>query len=90
MPLAVYSIARDLNQLYLYQQNHQLGLVVDTESRYLGEGYNLLLRMLYRLRLQEIAELSDRFCAAYKDQMAGYEEFREEWKTARYRLQAYE
>lgn len=89
-PLAVYSITRDLNQLYQYQQNHQLGLVVDSESRYMGEGYNQLLRMLYRLRLQEIAELNDRFCMAYKEQMSGYDEFREEWLKARKYLQAHQ
>lgn len=89
VPLAVYSIARDLNLLYQYQKNHQLGLVVDSESRYLREGYNLLLRMLYRLRLQEIAELTDRFCAFYQDRMNGVENFREAWLEARRNLQTH-
>lgn len=86
IPLAVYSITRDLNRLYEYQKNHELGLIIDTESRYSTENYNEFLRMLYRLRLNEIAELNTAFCFAYKNQMAGYEGFAAEMtKAVRYK-----
>lgn len=86
MPLAVYSVARDLNRLYEHQKNHELGLIIDTESRYSSEKYNEFLRMLYRLRLNEIAELNAAFCLAYKSQMTGYEGFAAEMdKAVRYK-----
>jgi len=86
MPLAVYSVARDLNRLYEHQKNHELGLIIDTESRYTSEKYNEFLRMLYRLRLNEIAELNAAFCLAYKSQMTGYEGFAAEMdKAVRYK-----
>ncbi len=82
VPLAVYSIARDLNELYKNQKEHKLGLSVDTENKHFTEGYNLLLRMLYRIRLNEIAELNAAFCSYYKEQMKNYEGFAEEMKKA--------
>jgi hypothetical protein len=82
VPLAVYSIARDLNKLYKNQKEHKLGLSVDTENKHFTEGYNSLLRMLYRIRLNEIAELNAAFCSYYKEQMKTYEGFAEEMKKA--------
>lgn len=82
IPLAVYSIARNLNKLYQYQKNHGMGLVVDSENRRFSDGYNLLLRMLYRLRLNEIAELNTAFCLQYQEQMKGYKEFTDEMEKA--------
>lgn len=90
LPLAVYSVARDLNMLYKYQKEHQIGLITDTESRYFSAGYNLLLRMLYRLRLGEIAELNAAFCTFYQEQMKGYEGFAEEMKKAMENKQAHQ
>ncbi|MGQ0738103.1 MAG: M48 family metallopeptidase [Bacteroidota bacterium] len=82
VPLAVYSIARDMNELYKHQKEHQLGLIIETENRRFTEGYNALLRMLYRLRLNEIADLNAAFCSFYSEQMKGYEGFAEEMKRA--------
>ena len=83
VPLAVYSVARNLNLIYQYQKEHRLGLVADTEGRYFDEGYNQLLRMLWRLRLNEIAELNHHFCSYYEAEMSGFEEFREEMEKAK-------
>jgi Zn-dependent protease with chaperone function len=83
VPLAVYSIARDLNLLYRLQKDHTLGLSVDSENRYYPEEYNLLLRMLYRIRLEEIADLSFYFCNTYADQMKDYPKFAEELAKAK-------
>lgn len=82
IPLAVYSVARDLNMLYKHQKEHQIGLITETESRFFSEEYNLLLRMLYRLRLSEIAELNAAFCSFYQEQMKGYDGFDDEMKKA--------
>lgn len=90
MPLAVYSVARDLNLIYQNQKEHSLGLIVESESRKNDESYNLLLKMLYRLRLNEIAELNTAFCSYYQDQMKGYEGFEEEMNKAKKFLLSHE
>lgn len=82
VPLAVYSVARDLNIIYRRQKEHELGLVLDTESRYFRDDYNLLLRMLYRLRLNEVAELNEQFCNFYSEKMKDYEGFPAEYGQA--------
>jgi Zn-dependent protease with chaperone function len=81
--LAIYSIARDLNLLYTMQKEHTLGLSVDSENRQYPEAYNLLLRMLYRIRLEEIAELCYYFCTKYAEQMKGHTGFETEYKKAK-------
>jgi Zn-dependent protease with chaperone function len=83
MPLAIYSIARDLNDVYENQKNHKLGTLIDAENRNYSEDYNLLLRMLNRLRLDEVAELTNRFCSQYEVMMKGYEGFDKEMTKAR-------
>lgn len=80
--LAVYSIARDLNKLYEQQQSHQLGLNIDSENKRFPEGYNLLLRMLNRIRLDELAELTYHFCRQYQHQMKDSREFAVEMAKA--------
>lgn len=82
-PLAIYSVARDLNLIYTYQKDHSLGLFIESENRKYRESYNLLLRMLYRLRLNEIAALNAAFCTYYQDQMKGYDGFGEEMNKAK-------
>lgn len=82
IPLAVYSIARGLNLAYEYQKNHTLGLWFTAETRGLPEDYNLLLRMLSRLTLQDIAELNYHFCKQYKEEMSEYAGFAEEMEKA--------
>jgi hypothetical protein len=81
-PVAVYSVTRCLNQVYDYQKNHQLGTKIDTENKAFPEEYNLLLRMLGRLRLEEIASLNYHFCKKYEPAMQGYADFDKELKKA--------
>jgi hypothetical protein len=81
-PFAVYSVARCLNQVFDNQKNHRLGLTVDTESKSYPEDYNLLLRLLNRVKLDEIPELNYRFCIRYRAQMQGYAGFEEEVNKA--------
>jgi len=82
IPVAIYSIARDLNLAYEGRKNHTIGNMFSAESRWFPADYNLLLRMLSRLRLEEIAALNYYFCSQYKDQMAGYDGFGEEMDKA--------
>ena len=77
-PLAVYSIARGLNQVYEYQKKHQLGSKIDAESKTYPEEYNQLLRMLDQLRLDEIANVNYHFCKQYESVMKDYAGFNEE------------
>jgi len=89
-PLAIYSIARALNEIYQHQKDHKLGLIIETENRYYKEEYNLLLRMLYRLRLYEIAELNYHFCKQHENEMTGYEGFADEMKKAKTNKRAHQ
>jgi hypothetical protein len=82
-PLAIYSIARDFNLIYKHQKDHEMGLIIDSENKKYDEGYNLLIRMLYRMRLNEIAELNDSFCFYYREQMKNYEGFATEMEKAK-------
>lgn len=82
LPLAIYSVARDLNRMYESQKNHTLGTLISAESRTRAADYNLLLRMIKRLKLEEIAALSYQFCNKYKDYMTGYTGFEEERNKA--------
>ena len=79
---AIYSIARVLNSLYDAQAYHRLGLVTDKENRGSAPDYNLLCRMLDRLRLDEIADLNYYFCKQNQAEMAGYSAFQKEWESA--------
>lgn len=81
-PLAIYSIARDLNLIYKHQKDHEMGLIIDSENKRHDEEYNLLIRMIYRMKLNEIAELNDSFCSYYQEQMKSYEGFTQEMKKA--------
>ncbi len=85
IPFAAYSVARALNFVYDNQQNHRLGLVTDKETRSYPANYNLLLRMIDRLRLDEIANLNYYFCRQYQAQMTGYAGFEEEMNKAQRR-----
>jgi Peptidase family M48 len=80
IPMAVYSVARCLNQVYENQKNHRLGLTIDPENKTYPHDYNLLLRMLSRLRLEEIAALNYNFCKQYYEQVKGYPGFGDEIK----------
>lgn len=83
VPLAVYSIARDLNLIYEAQKNHTLGTIINREDKFYPDDYNLLLRMLNRLQLSEIANLSYHFCSKYEAMMKGYEGFEKEMRKAK-------
>lgn len=87
-PLTVYSVTRCLNRLYEKQQDHKFGTAVDTENKNYPADYNLLLRMLGRLRLEEIASISYYFCKQYEQEMKGHAGFEKEMaKAARFKDQ---
>jgi Zn-dependent protease with chaperone function len=81
-PYAAYAVVRCLNRLYQSQKNHTLGLVTDKESRTYPADYNLVLRMLDKLRLDEIANLSFYFGKAHVQLLSAYDEFAVEMKKA--------
>ncbi len=82
VPMAVFSIARCLNDLYDKQKDHKLGLSIDTENKNYPADYNQLLRMLSKLRLEEIAAINYQFCMEKQDQMKNYKGFAEQLKRA--------
>lgn len=63
--LAAFLIARDLNKLYEQQKNHKAGLLLDTENKSFPTDYNLLIRFLNRIRLEELAQVTHAFCNRY-------------------------
>ena len=69
--------------IYDYQRNHQLGSKIDKETKAFPEEYNQLLRMLDRLRLEEIANVNYHFCRQYEPLMKGFAEFEEEMNKAK-------
>jgi len=79
---AIYSIARCLNEIYNAQKDHRLGTMVDNETKGYPEQYNILLRLLNRARLDEIASIANAFCKQYQSQMEGYAGFKEEVNKA--------
>jgi hypothetical protein len=79
-PLAIFSIARDLNSIYENQKEHKLGLAIDEEARSYKKDYNLLLRMLNRIRLDELIAVNYFFCKKYREEMSSYSGFEEEIK----------
>jgi hypothetical protein len=82
VPYAAYSAVKTLNKLYDSQKNHRLGIVTDKESRVYPADYNLLLRMLDRLHLDELANIDFYFCKQYSDQMVDYEGYPAEMRKA--------
>jgi len=75
---AKYAIARCLNDIFYYQQEHKIGLMLDAENKAYPIDYNLLLRMLGRLRLSEIAGINYNFCKQHYAEMKAYPGFDEE------------
>jgi Zn-dependent protease with chaperone function len=81
-PMAVYSVARCLNELYQNQQQHKLGRTIDTENKRFPHDYNLLLRLLANLQLDEIASINYHFCRQYQEFMKEYTGFAGEMEIA--------
>lgn len=81
LPVAVYSVVRCLSTIYSAQKNHQLGTKIDSEKSIYPGDYNLLLRMLDKIRLEEIASLNFHFYKQYEPAMNGYTGFEELKKT---------
>ena len=79
---AMFAIARGLNIIYESQKNHKLGLITDKETRGYPADYNILLRMLDRLRLEEIANINYNFCMEHKAEMSVYTGFNDEFNKA--------
>ena len=80
--MAVYSVSRCLNEIYEKQQQHKLGLTIDTENKRFPEDYNGLLRFLNKIRLDEIASINYYFCQQYQGLMKNYTGFAEEMSKA--------
>lgn len=77
---AIYTIVRAWNDVYLNQKVHKLGLKVDTEDKTYPSTYNNLLRMIGRIKLDEILALNTAFCKKYYEQMKDIPAFKTELK----------
>ncbi len=77
---AVLTIARAWNDIYNYQREHKLGLKVEPEDRTYPPAYNDLLRMVSRIKLDEILALNTAFCKKYYEQMKDIPAFKAEVK----------
>jgi Zn-dependent protease with chaperone function len=72
---AAFSVVRCFNRLYEHQKKHSLGLVADKESRVYPKDYNALLRMIDKLRLEELASLAYHFGKKYAGQLSAFNDF---------------
>jgi Zn-dependent protease with chaperone function len=79
---ATFSVARCLNEIYNKQKDHHVGEAVEVENKLFDKDYNLLLKMLSRMRLPEIAALNYHFCKSNLVIGQTYKDFDKEWKTA--------
>ena len=79
---AVHGILRSLNVLYKSQKEHTIGLHTEKEARGLPEDYNLLLRMIDRLKLGELGTIAYLFGQKYQSEMSGNALFAEESKIS--------
>lgn len=79
---AAFSVTRALNKIYAAQQNHTLGNITEKETRGYPADYNALLRMIDRLRLDEVAAICYHFASFYKKEAAAYPSFDKELDTA--------
>lgn len=77
---AIFSIARAWNDVYQSQMVHKLGLKVETEDKTYPAGYNNLLRMVGRIKLDEILALNTAFCKMYYEEMKDIPAFKAELK----------
>lgn len=75
---AVYAVTRAFNKIYAAQQNHKLGTITEKETRGYPEDYNLLLRMIDKLRLDEVAAICYHFASLHKKEATGYPGFDKE------------
>ncbi len=80
--LAAYQVARCLNLLVDNQLIHKMGTLYEGESRYYPADYNMVLRMLTRIRLDDLKKLAIAFCDQYAPLLGGNVEFEKEWKKA--------
>ncbi len=71
-PFAIYSVQRNLLLMYDFQKKHTLGKTIDVENKHLKDDYNLLLRMLSRISLSELAELCKAFYDTHNTEMNDY------------------
>jgi len=81
--IAAYSISRDFNEMFEMQKDHKIGLAVDNESKAYPDDYNMLLRMIGRMRLSEIANLNYQFCLQQLPAMKDYPGFEEQMQKAK-------
>jgi hypothetical protein len=87
-PYAIYSIARAMNSLYYAQLNHRIGLVTDKESRTQSSDYNLICRMVDRLRLHELAEFNYHLCKNFQSEMTDFTDFQKEFHQSQKNYQS--
>lgn len=79
-PTAIISIARAWNEIYRLQKEHRLGTTVETEDKSFPPSYNLLLRMIGRIKLEEILAMNTAFCKKYYEIMKAIPEYKTEIK----------
>ena len=77
-PYALLSIAKVMNALFISQRDHTFGLVTDKETRGYPDEYNMVLRFIDRLRLEELAQINYYFCQQISEEMNGYSGFESE------------
>lgn len=86
-PFLVTHIGRVLNSCYESQKAHILGKLIDLPSPGFSDSYNVLLRMLQNLGLDEFPAISFYYLEAYQSKLNTYTAFNRELDKSRQFIQ---
>ncbi len=70
-------IGKCLNQIYLFQKNHELGTITDLPSVNQEEKYDQLLRFIQNIRLKDIANISYYYLLTQAENAIAYPEYQQ-------------
>jgi len=76
-------IGKCLNQIYLFQKNHELGTITDLPNADREEKYNQLLLLIQNVRLKDIANLSYYYLQTHADKASAYPEYQQILNTSK-------
>jgi len=76
-------IGKCLNQIYLFQKNHELGTITDLPNADREEKYNQLLLLIQNVRLKDIASISYHYLQTHADKASVYPEYQQILNTSK-------
>jgi Zn-dependent protease with chaperone function len=81
-PMAKYNIVKTLNTIYEKQKIHKLYFCIDNESTTQLKSYNMLLKVIAKVSLEELAGIAFNFALANAETCGSIKACEQEWKKA--------